>query len=273
MSAGPVDRWASGAAYEQYVGRWSRAVAAAFLNWLALPPRAAWLDVGCGTGALIDTILQRADAARVTGIDASVHYIGDAHARLNGAQARLAAARAQQLPFAGGCFDAIVSGLVLNFVPAPRDAVAEMTRVARPGGCVAVYVWDYAGAMQLMRFFWDAAIALDPTAAPLDEGTRFGLCHPDRLASLFRDVGLRDVTTRAIDVPTRFTSFDDYWAPFLGGQGPAPGYVMGLPDAARQRLRDRLHRMMPIAPDGSIALTARAWAARGERHGGDGGMV
>ena len=160
----------------------------------------------------------------------------------------------------------MVSGLVLNFVPDPAAAVAEMTRVARPGGAVAAYVWDYRDGMELMRRFWDAAVALDPVARELDEGQRFGpMCRPEVLAALFRDAGLRRVEARAVDVPTRFRDFDDYWMPFLGGQGPAPGYAMTLSENRRAALRERIRADLPIASDGSISLSARAWAVRGER--------
>jgi hypothetical protein len=140
-----------------------------------------------------------------------------------------------------------------------------MLRVARPGGEVALYVWDYAGKMELMRYFWDAATALDPRAAEMDEGKRFPICQPEALQRLLRVVGLIDLETRAIDVPTVFWDFDDYWSPFLGGQGPAPGYCMSLPDDTRTSLRERLRGCLPAHPDGSIHLVARAWAVRGRK--------
>ena len=121
-----------------------------------------------------------------------------------------------------GTCDAAVSGLVLNFVPQPGQMVSEMSRTARKGGMVALFVWDYAGRMQLMRHFWNAAAALDPSAVDLDEGRRFPICDPARLSDLFRGAGLHRVETRAIDIPTDFKDFDDYWLPFFGGQGPAP---------------------------------------------------
>jgi SAM-dependent methyltransferase len=172
---------------------------------------------------------------------------------------------AQALAAAAASYDAVVAGLVLNFVPQPEHMIAEMARVVRPGGVVAVYVWDYAGHMQLMRHFWDAAVALDPTAQDLDEGRRFRICQPDRLTALFRQAMLGAVEARAIDVPTRFRDFDDYWSPFLGGQGPAPSYAMSLSEARRAMLRERVRTGLPLAADGSIDLTARAWAVRGVR--------
>jgi hypothetical protein len=114
-----------------------------------------------------------------------------------------------------------------------------------------------------MRSFWDAAVELDPDAAKLDEGVRFPQCRPDALADLFAGAGLKNVEVTAIDVPTRFTNFDDYWQPFLGGQGPAPSYAMSLDEPARARLRDRIRERMPAEADGSISLIARAWASRG----------
>jgi SAM-dependent methyltransferase len=163
-----------------------------------------------------------------------------------------------------GEFDAVVSGLVLNFVPGPAEALAELTRVAAPGGAVAAYVWDYADGMALMRRFWDAAAALDPAAAEVDEGRRFPLCRPEPLRELWTGAGLAGVDVEAIDVPTVFADFDDYWTPFLGGQGPAPGYAMSLPEDRRAALRESLRERLPVAADGSIRLTARAWAVRGQ---------
>jgi SAM-dependent methyltransferase len=257
--------WASGAAYERYVGRWSRLVAREFLAWLAVPPGNRWLDVGCGSGALSQTILQLASPATVTGLDPSEAYIAHAREHVQDERAAFAVGDAQALPVATGVYGAVVSGLVLNFVPEPDRAVAEMTRAARPGGVVAAYVWDYAGEMQLMRHFWDAAAALDPAARALDEGARFPLCQPAPLAALFRGAGLTAVEVRAIDVPTVFRDFDDYWLPFLGGQGPAPGYATLLDDEQRAALRERIRAGLPFAPDGSIHLIARAWAVRGVR--------
>jgi len=257
--------WASGAAYEPYVGRWSRLVARELLGWLAIPSGNRWLDVGCGTGALSQMIFAVASPGEVVGIDLSQGYLAYARAQIRDDRARFAAGDAWALPCKTGTFDAVVSGLVLNFVPAPEVAIAEMARVARPGGTVAAYVWDYAGGMQLMRHFWDAAVALDPGARELDEGRRFPICQPGPLARLFRDAGLGQAEVRAVDIPTGFRDFEDYWAPFLGGQGPAPSYAMSLSEERRAALRERIRAAIPIAADGSIHLVARAWAVRSER--------
>jgi SAM-dependent methyltransferase len=260
-----ADAWASGTAYEPYVGRWSRLVAREFLAWLAVPPGRCWLDVGCGTGALTETILAVAAPRRVDGVDRSEGYVAFARARVRDERARFEVADAQALSVADASYDAVVSGLVLNFVPEPTRAAGEMARVAVPGATVAVYVWDYAGRMELMRHFWDAAVALDPAAHDLDEGVRFPLCRPERLEALWRGSGLAGVETRAIDVPTVFRDFDDYWTPFLGGQGPAPGYCVSLPEDRRAALRERVRAALPVRPDGAIPLVARAWAVRGRR--------
>ena len=159
----------------------------------------------------------------------------------------------------------MVAGLVLHFVPQPQLALSEMIRVAKPGGRVAAYVWDYAGKMQLLRHFWNAAAALDPQAADLDEGRRFPLCQPQPLVELFQSAGLKNVEVRAIDISTDFKDFDDYWSPFLGGQGPAPSYTLSLSEDQRAALRERLRAGLPIALDGSIPLVARTWAVRGVR--------
>ena len=214
--------WASGSSYEAYVGRWSRLVAREFLPWLAVPSGSWWLDVGCGTGALSEAILQVAEPAELVGADPSDGFLAYARERVRDARATFEMADARALPFEDARFDAVVSGLMLNFVPSPERGLAEMVRVARPGGTVASYVWDYAGEMQLMRRFWDAAAVLDPRARELVEGLRFPLCRPGPLEELFRQAGLEHVTVRAIDVPTIFRDFAEYWSPFLGAQGPAP---------------------------------------------------
>jgi SAM-dependent methyltransferase len=176
-----------------------------------------------------------------------------------------AASDGQALPLASEVFDVAVSGLVLNFVPKPEKMVSEMARVTRPGGVCALYVWDYAGKMELMRCFWDSAARLDPDAGKLDEGVRFPICRPEPLRELIEGCGLADVEARALDVPTVFKNFDDYWTPFLGGQGPAPSYAMSLSAENRIALRDAIHERLPVEEDGSVKLVARAWAVKSKR--------
>lgn len=260
-----ADLWDAGEAYEPFMGRWSRLVAHKFLNWLALPAGASWLDIGCGTGAVTQTILADADPAVVIGTDSSERYVAYARRQVSDRRASFRTGDARALPVPDASHDAVVSGLVLNFLPDPQRAAAEMMRVLRPGGTAAAYVWDYAGNMQLIRHFWNAALALDPAARVFDEAERFPLCRPRPLRALFVDAGFTETDCHAIDVPTVFANFDALWLPFLGGQGPAPTYCGTLSEQRRAALREGLRASLPIAPDGSIRLTARAFAVRGVR--------
>ncbi len=255
--------WASGDVYEPYVGRWSRLVASQFLDWLAVPARRLWLDVGSGTGALSQTILKQADPKEVKGLDRSEEFVAYAREKISDPRVTFGVADAQDLPEETASYDAAVTGLVLNFVPQPERALSEMTRVVRPGGVVAVYVWDYAGKMQFMRHFWNAAVALDPAAFDLDEGRRSTICNPESLKLLFQGAGLRDVDVRSVDIHTDFKDFDDYWNPFLRGGAPAPSYAISLSEERRAALRVRIRAGLPFALDGSIPLVARTWAVRG----------
>jgi SAM-dependent methyltransferase len=172
-------------------------------------------------------------------------------------------ASAGDLPRRGGGFDIIVSGLALNFIPRPLDAVQSMRERLRPGGILAAYVWDYAQGMQFLRIFWDEAVALNPSAAQLDEGRRFPLCRPEALMQLFELGEIDLVETRAFEIATPFPDFHAYWSPFLGSTGPAPSYVESLDGDAREQLRLRLKRRLVSSADGSIRLTARAFGVRG----------
>jgi SAM-dependent methyltransferase len=261
-----TDTWESGDPYELYVGRWSRRVAPRFLEWLDAPAGRRWLDVGCGTGALCAAIVDHAAPASVTAVDPSEGFLATASGRL-GHRVVVTRGSAADLPLETGSVDVTVSGLVLNFAPDVPAALAEMTRVTTGGGTISAYVWDYAAGMDLMRLFWDTAAEHDSAATALDEGVRFPLCRPETLAAAFDAAGLGGVNVIAIDIATPFTDFDDYWRPFLGGQGPAPSYVASLDDEARDDLRERLRRRVPTRADGSIELTARAWAVRGRVEG------
>lgn len=258
------DRWGEAGPYELYVGRWSRRVAAEFIRWLAVKPDADWADIGCGTGALTHTILN-CNPRSVHAIDKSPGFVGFASANISDVRARFSVADAIALPLETASCDAAVSGLVLNFVSQPATMVAEMARITRPNGQVAAYVWDYAGGMQMMRRFWDVAIAVCGSAEVPDEASRFPLCAPEPLRSLWGGAGLTHVEVRAIDIPTRFSSFDDYWQPFLGGQGAAPTWLAGLAAHQQDAIRDLLQRELPAQTDGSIRLDAAAWAIKGLR--------
>lgn len=245
------------AAYEAYVGRWSRRVAPLFLDWLDAAPGLRWLDVGCGSGALTQAVLDRCAPASVLAVDPSPTQVAWAQGHLRDDQVRVELGDAAHLP--PGSTDVAVSGLVLNFLPDPLAAATAMRDAA---GLVAAYVWDYGGGMQLIDLFWQAALELDPRVRALAEGPR-ALCRPDALAELWTRAGLTDVATTGLDVPTVFADVDDYWRPFLGGQGPAPAYVARLDEEHRVALRELLQRRLPVEPDGSVHLTARAWAVRG----------
>jgi len=258
-----ADVWDDSVAYEAYVGRWSRAVAAAFIRWLSVPRDSTWLDFGCGTGALTQQILATAQPRQVVACDRSPAYTAVAGARITDERAAFATADLVNLPQVDGGFDAVVTGLVLNFLPVPLEGLTTLAARARHGGVVGAYVWDYSEGMQMMRIFWDAACALDPEARALDEGARFPLCRRAPLREIFERARLREVQVQSIDIPTVFRDFDDYWTPFLGGQGPAPGYTMSLTAEHRGRLRKLIRSRLPVRPDGGIALTARAWAAKG----------
>jgi trans-aconitate methyltransferase len=225
----PSDSWNEGDPYEMYVGRWSRLVARQFLDWLNLPPRLGWIDVGCGTGALTAAILDQSQPQWVMGVEPSEGFLAVARTRLSG--------RASDLPADDHSADVVVSALMLNFLPNPQEGLVHMKRKTKVGGTIAAYVWDYAGGMEMLRLFWDTAVQLDPKAKMLDEGERFLLCQPATLADVFAQSGLVQIKVASITIPTVFGDFDDYWHPFLGGHGPAPSYVSTLPEGARQRLR------------------------------------
>lgn len=257
------DPWQSGSAYERFMGRWSKLLGRKFLDWFAAGPGLSWLDVGCGTGSLTRLILETQGPKEIIGIDSSEEFLSHARASITDPRAHFKVGLAQALEVDPGSIDAAVSGLVLNFVPQPEAAVLEMKRVTKPGGRVGAFVWDYAEGMQMLRYFWDAAVELDPKAAELDEGPRCELCREGRLEALVRGAGFQQVESAPVEIEMVFKDFDDYWEPFLGGAGPASAYAMSLNATDRGRLEDGLRRSLPIGVHGSISLRARAWAAQG----------
>jgi trans-aconitate methyltransferase len=261
----PRDVWESGASYESYVGRWSRLVAGEFLSWIEPPSNAWWLDIGCGTGAISNAVVATRDPARVLGFDSSPGFVNAARLTTRDTRASFQVCDAQALCVKPATFDVAVSGLVLNFVPDPAKMLAEAAAALRPGGLLGVYVWDYGGRMEMIRYFWEAARAVDSAMAGLDEAQRFPMCRPGPLRALLSAAGLAEVAAVAIDIATTFADFDAYWSPFLGGQGAGPAYAATLSQAHRAELREHLQRTLPFEPDGSIRLVARAWAAKGRR--------
>jgi ubiquinone/menaquinone biosynthesis C-methylase UbiE len=264
---GRYDVFAVAPAYEGYMGRWSRLVAREFVRWLAVPTRRRWLDVGCGTGALTEVVVEAGEARSVVGVDPAAGFVQHARALVfETAEVQFLQGDALALPVGSVDFDAVVSGLVLNFVPEPARMVAEMVRAAMPGGTVALYVWDMSGSVELIARFWEVATTADPSAAALAEPGRFReICTPEALEAFFTEAGLSDVASRAIDIPTVFRDFDDYWTPFLGGQGPAPAFLASLPEPRQEAIRDELRTRLAPSQDGSIRLNARAWAVRGTK--------
>jgi SAM-dependent methyltransferase len=257
------DAWQAGDNYDLYMGRWSRQVAPRFLDWFGAPVGKDWLEVGCGTGALSAAILAQCQPKSLLAVEPSQGFIDQARRNVPDTRASFQVGDARALPADDASRDAIASALVLNFVPDRARALAEMKRVARPGATIGFYVWDYpGGGMGLMRAFWDAATALDPAASDLKEDKRFPFCTRDGLTDLVRQAGLNAVEATALEVPTTFKDFDDYWKPFTLGAGPAPGYCTSLAPDARERLRRKLEADLPRAADGSIPLKARAWAVK-----------
>ena len=245
------------------MGRWSTIITEKFLAWLNIPPAQNWLDVGCGTGALTKVIFDQYQPLRIFAIDPSKEFIDHAQQSLTDPTVLFKVGSAQSLDIKSNSIDAVVSGLALNFVPQPEEAVSEMVRVTKPGGKIGVFLWDYADRMEMLRYFWDAARELDASAKELDEGVRFPLCQEELLDSLVRDAGLKQVELIPIEISTEFQNFDDYWTPFLGNVGPAPNYNMSLNHEDRQKLENPLRERLPFNHDGSISLIARAWAVKG----------
>jgi SAM-dependent methyltransferase len=255
--------WADEAAYERYVGRWSRLVAAKFVTWLGAPRGARWLDVACGTGAVTAAILNGASPEHVDAIDRSERQLAGARARSD-ARVTFALGDARELGGDDARYDAVVAGLAFPAVADPATVLREFARVVREDGVVGVYVWDFDGEMQPLRLFWEAATALKPDADESDDGS-FVICSPEGLRAAFESAGLANVCVGPLDVTARFAGFDDYWTPFLSGDAPAQEHVQSLPPAARAELRELLRSRLPIAADGSFELPVRAWAGKGTK--------
>ena len=212
---------------------------------------------------MTECILSRCDPQSVAAIDKADGFIATARQKIPDSRVTFATADATKLPWENHTFDATVSGLVLNFVPDTQKALAEMMRVTKRSGKVAGYVWDYAGGMEMMRYFWDAAIAVSPEDSKLDQAERFPICQPQPLEALFTDTGLTAVCSRPIEIPTVFKNFDDYWFPFLGKQGAAPTYLASVNEKIREKIRAHLQARLLASADGAIPLRARAWAIQG----------
>jgi SAM-dependent methyltransferase len=255
--------FADSQAYESFMGRWSRVLGDAFVRFAGLGEGERILDLGCGTGSLTAAILSARTTGDVVGLDPSPAFVTAARDRFRDPRARFEIGDAQHLPFADGTFDRALSMLVLNFVPDPGVAASEMRRVTRPGGTVAACVWDYGGEMTMLRFFWDAATALDPAAAAQHE-ERMRLCRRGELEALWRGAGLADIRETGITIDMRFGSFADFWQPFLGGVGPAGSFVASLAPDRQRALEAKLRtEAWGDRPDEERVLPAKAWAVVG----------
>lgn len=252
--------------FESYgwrVGRWSQMVGNAFVAWLDLPPGLRWLDIGCGGGPLSRAVLEAGAVDQLTGVDPSRSSIAAATKAIADPRAVFRQGSAEALPFERDSYDVAVSGLVLNFIEDLETAMREMARVVVPGGCVAGYLWDFAGEMQVLRRFWDAAIAVDPGARASDHGQLYPLCQPEPLRELFCGSGLEDIEVSAIVVEADFPDFKTYWTAMTAADAAPGGYLRAVSDAERDAIRNRLLATLPIRSDGGFGLTVRAWAARG----------
>lgn len=257
------DVWKAGDSYDVFMGRWSQKIAPRFLDWCNADKDLDWLDVGCGTGALSSTILSQCTPRSLTGVEQSVGFISTAQQNVSDGRATFKVGDAQALPMRDDSVDVVVSALVLNFIPDIPKALSEMKRVARPGGTVAFYVWDYpGGGLEFAHRFWEAAIALDPNASNFATDKLFPFCTPAGLTELATNAGLQSVESLGIAVPTVFKDFEDYWRPFALGTGPAPGYCVSLANDARQLLKEKLNDELPCNDDGSISLSAQVWAIK-----------
>ena len=249
--------------YERYMGRWSTKLAPLFAQFAGIRDGDRVLDVGCGTGALIRAVVDLTRRSQVVGIDPTPGFITYARQRFAHPRITFDQGSAFELPYPESSFDQSLSMLVFHLISTPDKALTEMRRVTKEGGTVAACTWDGAGAMELNSIFWTEAIELDPAAEIHAESTRS--CNVEgQLSELWKATGLKDVQETAIDIRMDFSSFDDYWLPYLRGVGPNGVYVAGLSNAGRDALRDRLRsRVLSGQSDGAFSLTARAWAVRG----------
>jgi SAM-dependent methyltransferase len=258
--------FADARAYERFMGRWSELAAPLLTDFAGIPDGGKVLDIGSGTGSLALAIARLRPHCRVEAIDLSREYIDFARTRTRDPRVKFETGDAQDLPFAVGTFDAAASLLVFNFIPDPAKALSEARRVTRSRGSISAAVWDYGDGMRMLRIFWDAAVSLDFSAERLDE-KHMSLCRKGELSELWARGGLRKVEESPLEITMRFENFDDFWNPFLLGQGPAGGYVKRLQGNRVSALREEVRRRLG-GPRGAFTLPARLWAVRGDVTGG-----
>ncbi len=256
--------FAASAGYERFMGRWSRLLAPALIAFAGVRNGDRVLDVGSGTGSVASAVEAGMPASEIIGIDPSEGFVAYARQNERSGRLRFEVGDAQALRFDDASFDRTLALLVMNFIPDPVKAIAEMRRVTRPRGTVSACVWDYDAGMQMLRLFWDEAVALDPAIEPRDE-RHMKLSREGQLADLWRKAGLVDVRDHPLVIDQAFSSFDDYWAPFTDGAGPGGAYVVSLPDDRRRKLEARMRkRLLGDRQDGPFTLKAKAWCVRGE---------
>ena len=248
-------------AYEQFMGRWSRRLAPLLIRFGGLSDGDRVLDVGCGTGSLAFSVPEITNVEAVTGIDLTPDFVAFAQARAADPRISFQLADARDLPFDDDAFDRAFSLLVLHFLPDAERAVAEMRRVVRPGGTVAAAVWDNYGGQPHTRMLWDIAGTLDPSVEP---PLFRPMTAPGEMAAVWRELGLLEVEQTSLMIRTEFTCFDDYWGPFVRGEGPHGQYVARLSDTARATLQEHMRRAyLAKRPDGPRSFANIAWACRG----------
>lgn len=254
-------------AYEQWMGRWSALLAKPFADFAELPETGRMLDVGCGAGALTDALLSFGRNRTVVGIDPSMQYVEFCRARFSAARSRFAPGDAMAIPFEKGCFDAVLSLLILQEIPDAAAAAREMCRVARPGGRVAACQWHFAGGLPMLGLFWEAAVeTLDDAATRATAASEMEVAYPEErdLRRLWETSRLVDVRTRLLETSMNFSGFDDYWAPFTSGVSTSSSLAGSLTPEMRTALEDRLRRkLLGDGDDRPFTLPARAWAIRG----------
>ncbi|MDH4147084.1 MAG: methyltransferase domain-containing protein [Acidimicrobiia bacterium] len=248
----------AGATYDSFMGRYSRPLAVQFADAAGLSDGQRAVDVGCGPGALTAVLVERLGGAAVAACDPSPGFVAECAARHPGV--RVEPGRAESIPFESGSFDHAMAQLVFHFVSQPEHAAREMMRVVVPGGVVSACVWDFDDGMEMLRGFWDAALEIDPSAPDEARTLRFG--RPGEIAELFESAGMSNVVETTLTVSSTYSDFDELWAGFLAGVGPAGAYCVALPDEGRSRLRTALHRRLG-EPTGPITLGAVARSAAG----------
>jgi len=255
--------WAGAEGYDQLMGRWSRRMAPLFIEFAGVHDGDRVLDVGCGTGSLTRALVEDTKRLEVVGVDPTSPYIEYARGQFSDARVRLEVVDAQDLPYPDRTFDKCLSLLVLNFVPDAHKAVTEMYRVTRQRGGVAAAVWDYGAGMEMLRIMWDTAVVLDPAVSPRHE-RNMSYCRKGELSSLWTEIGFQDIEETFLSISQEFSSFEDYWLPFLTGVGPSGSYVSALAPEHQQLLHDSLQgALLGARGDRPFSLQASAWAVRG----------